>query len=356
MMAAAPAASAVAGSPAADTRVVGDAEDAQQLWREIVQVYDRAQATGACSKTDTQVEVFRDAETGIDFVLRIATALKAKPKGPPKASAPAAAGAAATPAPPPWRNPFLPPEPELFVRHLGADHSLVLNKFNVVHHHVIVITREFRSQAEPLYGNDLAAALAVLRAMPEGGVAFYNCGPNSGRSQPHKHMQVVPLPFTDSQPPEAPVHGLVVAAAAAAAAAGAQPAAGAGAPPWAPLPVELRQLPYRCYAALLPDSPTPQQLEAAFSCLLQRCHPDYAYDHPTNPLDAAAAGSGSVSYNVLMTRGWLMLAPRASECCGPLALNSLAFAGTMLVRSAEELGYVRSTGPGRILAAVGEPW
>jgi hypothetical protein len=25
-----------------------------------------------------------------------------------------------------------------------------------------------------------------------GGLAFYNCGPASGRSQPHKHLQVVP--------------------------------------------------------------------------------------------------------------------------------------------------------------------
>jgi hypothetical protein len=26
--------------------------------------------------------------------------------------------------------------------------------------------------------------------MPNGGVAFYNCGEHSGRSQPHKHLQV----------------------------------------------------------------------------------------------------------------------------------------------------------------------
>jgi len=30
----------------------------------------------------------------------------------------------------------------------------------------------------------------VLAAMPAGGVAFYNCGEHSGRSQPHKHVQV----------------------------------------------------------------------------------------------------------------------------------------------------------------------
>ena len=29
-----------------------------------------------------------------------------------------------------------------------------------------------------------------MQAMPQGGVAFYNCGQHSGRSQPHKHLQV----------------------------------------------------------------------------------------------------------------------------------------------------------------------
>jgi len=33
-------------------------------------------------------------------------------------------------------------------------------------------------------------AVQVLTAMPHGGVAFYNCGEHSGRSQPHKHVQV----------------------------------------------------------------------------------------------------------------------------------------------------------------------
>lgn len=76
--------------------------------------------------------------------------------------------------------------------------------------------------------------------MPLGGVAFYNCGPESGRSQPHKHMQVVPLPFMDGQEAQPPVHALVLHAAAAAAVAASEV-----------FPV--RGLPYQCYAALLPS-------------------------------------------------------------------------------------------------------
>lgn len=49
------------------------------LWQRTLQVYEQAQQTGAATKTDTQVHLFDDGS--IDFVLRIASALKAKPKG-----------------------------------------------------------------------------------------------------------------------------------------------------------------------------------------------------------------------------------------------------------------------------------
>jgi len=75
--------------------------------------------------------------------------------------------------------------------------------------------------------------------MPQGGVAFYNCGEHSGRSQPHKHLQVVPLPFADEQAPAPPpIHTAVEAACSSA----------------APLQlVELRNLPFRAFAARLGD-------------------------------------------------------------------------------------------------------
>ena len=44
------------------------------------------------------------------------------------------------------RNPFLPPDPELVVGPLPPAHVLLLNKFNVVAHHLLVVTQEFRSQ------------------------------------------------------------------------------------------------------------------------------------------------------------------------------------------------------------------
>lgn len=56
-----------------------------------------------------------------------------------------AAGASA-PAKEPWRNPFLPPQPDLVVAPVGPGHTVVLNKFVVTPHHVLVITNEFQPQ------------------------------------------------------------------------------------------------------------------------------------------------------------------------------------------------------------------
>lgn len=49
------------------------------LWQRVLEVYDQAQASGAATKTDTKIQLFEDG--GITFVLRLASALKAKPKG-----------------------------------------------------------------------------------------------------------------------------------------------------------------------------------------------------------------------------------------------------------------------------------
>lgn len=40
-------------------------------------------------------------------------------------------------------------------------------------------------------------SLLGFQSMQGGGLAYYNCGPSSGASQPHKHVQVVPLPLAD---------------------------------------------------------------------------------------------------------------------------------------------------------------
>ena len=149
-----------------------------------------------------------------------------------------------------------------------------------------------------------ASPLAPLapQAMPRGGLAFYNCGPVSGASQPHKHVQVVPLPLDDpegsgsdgiSGAATSDQQGLArppiwQAVAAAAAAAGAQPGQ----------PFEMRNLPYAAFAATLPplqqaDAAGPQ-LEAVYKQLLARC---IAFVKAQTGRQGATPQDSSLSYN-----------------------------------------------------------
>jgi sulfate adenylyltransferase (ADP) / ATP adenylyltransferase len=49
------------------------------------------------------------------------------------------------------------------VAHLSPTHVCLLNKFNVVAHHVLVVTREFEQQTSPLNAADFDATLQVLQ-------------------------------------------------------------------------------------------------------------------------------------------------------------------------------------------------
>lgn len=50
------------------------------------------------------------------------------------------------------------------------------------------MTNEFKSQFDPLDIDDFKCISSVLSEVPS--LVFYNCGVDSGASQPHKHIQV----------------------------------------------------------------------------------------------------------------------------------------------------------------------
>ena len=98
--------------------------------------------------------------------------------------------------------------------------------------------------------------------------------------------------------------------------------------------------------------PSPEDLERTFSSLLACFHSQQQEEEVSYP----GPEEGSGSYNMVLTDRFMMLVPRATEFCGPVAVNSMGFAGSMLVRSQEELDYIRTETPMRILERVGVPW
>lgn len=305
------------------------------LWPAVLATSDAATASGALATTPTAATAVADG--GWTFVVRVAASLKAK------ADAAAAAAAKAdkekADAKPKKRfNPFDPPDARLVVALLPPAHTLVLNKFNVATGHVLIVTSAFEPQEAPLTPADAAAAWAVVTSLPgAGGVLYFNRGPLSGASQPHKHLQVVPLPLHDGDVVDgdeqtcwAPFERAALAAV-------------EGVPPLTVAPV--RSLPVQAFAAAMPPGPgpTPTALAACFAALAAACG-----------VPGGVEDTGS--YNLVLTRRAALAVPRAASGTGPVGVNAIGYAGSLLVRSDDEQEFVKREGPWGVLAACGVKW
>jgi ATP adenylyltransferase len=237
---------------------------------------------------------------GVEFLVRIVSNLARKEQ---------LASPAGDRSPPP-RNPFLPYEPALYVADASESHVCLLNKFNVVDHHLLIVTRQFEPQLATLNRSDFHA---LWRCMAEyDGLGFYHAGQVAGASQPHKHLQMVPLPL----------------------------APGAAAVPIEPL---LRE-PARFYdqvgrATHLPfphalariDADRVTSPERAAEWILSR------YQTMMRSIGLTADTPSTGAYNLLLTRDWMLLLPRRRETFKSISLNALAFAGALLVRDRQQL-------------------
>lgn len=222
-------------------------------------------------------------------------------------------------------NPFLPYDPALFVADISPTHVGLLNKFNVVDHHLLIVTRTFADQDSPLDLDDFRALATCLAGID--GLGFYNAGATAGASQRHKHLQLVPLPLA----PEGPPLPLEPALAGAAFEAGGE---------------RSPRLPFRHGLLRLRLTGADLELDAetllhCYRRLLELLHLSRGHGRPTLP------------YNLLATRRWLLLVPRCRERFADIPVNALGFAGTLLARDRAQLEQLRAAGPLTVLAEVG---
>jgi sulfate adenylyltransferase (ADP) / ATP adenylyltransferase len=227
-------------------------------------------------------------------------------------------------------NPFLPYEPELFVCDLSPTHVCLLNKFNVVEHHLLMITRQFESQETLLTRSDWAALWTVLAQID--GLAFFNGGALAGASQPHKHLQLIPLPLVPDDPqPHArlPIEPPIQAALA------------QGLTQVPSFPFVHAIAPLDLLNAMDPTA----VLQMAYHTVLQACGLAIG--------DGITATLASGSYNLLATRDWLFLVPRSQDGWDKIGVNSLGFAGALLVKNAAQLAHLKAQQPMTILTQVG---
>ncbi|MGF1536533.1 MAG: DUF4922 domain-containing protein [Elainellaceae cyanobacterium] len=275
-----------------------------QLWSRVKAQTEYALQCGALQSIPTQSEFLDDG--GMLFVVRILSNLARKEKAKKQTKATADGK--------PF-NPFLPYDPDLFVGNLSQTHLCLLNKYNVVDHHLLMVTRAFEPQDNWLNEQDFHAAWRCLCEID--GLVFYNGGPLAGASQPHKHLQLVPT-ATDEIPVDAVLQFERLEQ-----------------------PSSFSTLPFRHGAMALGTSPEPaKQLLAAYRQLLKSVSIDLQGEQQTK------------AYNLLFTRRWMLVVPRSQESFKSISVNSLGFAGSLFVRDEHQLALLKSYGPMTVLKQV----
>jgi len=286
------------------------------------EVTGRALGSGALLPIPTGYAFVEDG--GIRFFVRVLTSLARKDE---ERKARELAARGGRPA-----NPFLPYDPELFVADISERHVAILNKFNVVDRHLLIVTREFEAQEALLTISDFEALWACLREYDS--LGFYNGGEAAGASQPHKHLQVVPLPLAP-EGPDVPIEPLFGA-----------DNGFAG----------IRRLPglpfLHAFCRLDPEASGSAGAAAGLTFdLYGRMLRSLGLEPPERDRPVMQ----SSPYCLLVARGWMLLVPRSSEFFEGISINSLGYAGALLVRNDAQLEVLRRAGPMRALVSAGLP-
>jgi ATP adenylyltransferase len=289
------------------------------LWETLRRTTDAALAAGALKPIGTRQETLEDG--GVGFVVRIAESLKRKAEDRRARDRQARRTGRAF-------NPFLPPEAALTVAGVSETHLAVLNKFNVVDDHLLIVTRRYEDQESLLNRADLAALWRCMAEYPC--LGFYNGGAVAGASQPHKHLQSVPLPLA-GEGLSTPMDPLLAAA---------------------PAGEAITRVPSLPFANAFTRLPGGLEADPNAADLLLERYRALLRAVGIGPRQGAEGELQSQPYNLLLTRTWMLAVPRTREHFESISVNALGYAGSLFVRSPEELDLVRRSGPMCILAAV----
>jgi ATP adenylyltransferase len=291
------------------------------LWRSIERITQSALKTGALLPISTEHTFIEDA--GLKFFVRVLTSLRKKDEARKQQEAASTSGKKV--------NPFLPPEKGLVVTDITDTHQAILNKFNVVENHLLIITRHFEDQDTLLTIKDLEALWLCMGEYS--GLGFYNGGREAGASQQHKHLQIVPLPLAPAGP-AIPIEPLLIGAA----------QSGITTIPGFPFlhsfvrmdrdlvnfPEHIAKKTFDLYSAMLENT-------------------------GLNTPNASHLTHQSMPYCFLVARDWMLLVPRSKEHFEDISFNSLAFAGSLFVQDKKQLARLKTFGPMNALRSVTIP-
>jgi sulfate adenylyltransferase (ADP) / ATP adenylyltransferase len=229
-------------------------------------------------------------------------------------------------------NPFLPYDPNLFVTDISETHVCLLNKFNVIAHHFLVITRAFEEQESLLTLQDFLAAWVCLTEVNS--FVFYNAGKAAGASQRHKHLQFLPLPLI-AESPDLPIESTISAAT---------------------FRNEIGQI--SCFPfqhALIRFNFKGHQNILKRALYSLECYQKLLTTVNISTLSNQEERNNISAYNLLMTNEWMLIIPRLQESSSNISVNAAGFAGTLFVRSMEQMQLLKAKSPIAILRGVTLP-
>ena len=280
------------------------------LWNRILKTTREALNCGALKPIKTEGRVM--ADDGVDFLVRVVESLARK-------EADKILQVEKSKEKKEKSNPFLPYEKDMFVADISNTHLCLLNKFNVIEHHLLIVTNTFEHQETLLTVRDFQA---IWRCMTEfEGLAFYNGGEIAGASQDHKHLQLIPLPMAPTGR-AVPMESLFE-----------QPQKTPGMVPGIPFVHAFKR-----FSSIvdIPHEMAAQALYQMYRLMLQQVG--------MNPFTEREETLQSGPYNLLFTREWMLLVPRSREFFESISVNALGFAGAMLARNPEEMDLIQNKG------------
>ncbi|KAF2276007.1 uncharacterized protein EI97DRAFT_433938 [Westerdykella ornata] len=380
--------------------------------------FSAAKANSSIFFTPSEVTTIRTSR-GIAFQLRYCPTLAKKPT----ASNPEAK----TDGAPQKRDPFEDPPQDLLVAEIpqraassssnskSATHILVLNKFPIIPAHFILATKANKPQTHALEEDDLEVAYVCLRAWEEdssvlssssgegegegGGsetrdqpspipeknqqkqarkrlFAFFNSGEHSGASQPHRHLQFLPVESIREQE-RAPgwelLLDLILNEGEVVGKDSSDTPSSEHSPDF-PL-LQHPSLPITHFAHRLPSSPTPSYLLQTYHSLLAAAQSAiHGFDPSSTTNTFPTTHPIPLSYNLALTTSAMAILPRRAEgqtllddaeegddnsttVAGSVSLNGTALAGTLMVKQQSEWDLLRRR-PEKlddILEAIGVP-
>jgi sulfate adenylyltransferase (ADP) / ATP adenylyltransferase len=247
----------------------------------------------------------------------------------------------------PKPDPFENPSADLLVAEvpkLDPSHILVLNKYPVIANHFILATKIWKPQTGLLEQDDLSVAYACLKAWKEDAntshelFAFFNSGEHSGASQPHRHLQFLPVEDMTGAPDDG----------------------------WRPLlermtervhvPIPVYRdpaLPLAHFAMKLDPIITPDLLHLRYLSLLRLAvnsiqkSSENLFNDETTQIEHE--GKAVISYNLAMTTEVMAICPRRSESASipidgsesSVAANGTILGGTLMVKDVKEWDSLR---------------